>query len=127
MNAPQSYGIKATLKLLEETRNDAAIAVLAHGLVVADPKIREASVRALLTRRTESAIKAIVQHWHLLEPSDKKLLDNHWQLFVPNTLAMLKSPDTRDNRNAIQTVSDLNLVEGFYDLIQISVNDTHLL
>jgi hypothetical protein len=127
MNAPQSYGIKATLKLLEETRNDAAIAVLAHGLVVADPKIREASVRALITRRTESAIKAIVQHWHLLEPSDKKLLDNHWQLFVPNTLAMLKSPDTRDNRNAIQTVSDLNLVEGFYDLIQISVNDTHLL
>lgn len=127
MNAPQSYGIKATLKLLEETRNDAAIAVLAHGLAVNDPKIREASVRALLARRTDSAIKAIVQHWHILEPSDKKLLDNHWQLFVPNTLVMLKSQDTRDNRNAIQTVADLNLVEGFYDLIQISVNDTHLL
>jgi hypothetical protein len=127
MNAPQSYGIKATLKLLEETRNDAAIAVLAHGLAVSDPKIREASVRALLARRTDSAIKAIVQHWHTLDAGDKKLLDNHWQLFVPNTLAMLKSQDTRENRNAIQTVADLNLVEGFFELIQISINDTHLL
>lgn len=127
MNAPQSYGIKATLKLLEETRNDAAIAVLAHGLAVNDPKVREASVRALLARRTDSAIKAIVHNWQVLGDADKKLLYNHWQLFVPNTLAMLKSQDTRDNRNAIQTVSDLNLVEGFHDLIQISVNDTHLL
>lgn len=127
MNAPQSYGIKATLKLLEETRNDAAVAVLAHGLAVNDPKVREASVRALLARRTDSAIKAIVHNWQVLGDADKKLLYNHWQLFVPNTLAMLKSQDTRDNRNAIQTVSDLNLVEGFHDLIQISVNDTHLL
>ena len=127
MNDPQSYGIKATLKLLEETRNDAAISVLAHGLAVADTRVRESSVRALLNRRNETAIKAIVQHWHMLQESDKKLLDGHWQLFVPNTLALLRSSDTRDNRNAIQTVSDLNLVDGFHDLITISINDTHLL
>lgn len=127
MNAPKSYGIKATLKLLEETRNDAAVTLLAHGLAVADPKVRESSVRSLIARRSDASIKAIVQHWHVLRDSDKKLLDNHWQLFVPNTLAMLKSEDSRENRNAIQTVADLNLVEGFHDLISISVDDTHLL
>jgi hypothetical protein len=75
MNAPQSYGIKATLKLLEETRNDAAIAVLAHGLAVSDPKIREASVRSVAPRRTDSAIKAIVQTSGThLDTNDKKLL-----------------------------------------------------
>jgi len=127
MTFPPSYGIKATLQLLEETRNDASVAVLAHGLTVSTPKIRESSVRALLARRTDTAIKAIVQHWHILEDSDKKLLDNHWQLFVPNALSMLKSEDTRDTRNAIQAVADLNLVEGFHDLIGISVDDTHLM
>jgi len=127
MQHPQTYGIQATLQLLEITRNDAAVAVLAHGLAVEDALVRESSVRALMNRRSETSLKALVQNWHLLQETDKQLLDKNWPLFVPNVLELLKSEDSRDNRNAIQAVSDLNLVDGFPELITLSTNDTHLL
>jgi hypothetical protein len=127
MSSTPSYGIKATLKLLEETRNEAAISVLAHGLAVADPTIRESSVRSLLSRRSETALKAIVQRWHLLHEQDKKLLESRWQIFSWPVLSLLKSDNNMDRKNAIQAIVDLSLATGLEPLIRLAIDDTNLL
>ncbi|MEY4567534.1 MAG: hypothetical protein RLY14_2504 [Planctomycetota bacterium] len=127
MSSTPSYGIKATLKLLEETRNEAAISLLAHGLAVADPTIRESSVRSLLSRRSETALKAIVQRWHLLHEKDKTLLESRWQIFSWPVLSLLKSDNNMDRKNAIQAIVDLSLATGLEPLIRLAIDDTNLL
>lgn len=62
-----STGFSATIRLLSETKNEAAVAVLVAGLDAPRREIREACLAAILSRRSPAAHLEVLRRLHTLD------------------------------------------------------------
>ena len=72
-----STGFETTIRLLSETKNEAAIGALVAGLASGQPMIREASLAAILSRRSTAGHREVLRRLHVLDESSKKMVRRH--------------------------------------------------
>ena len=69
-----SEGLATTLRLLEKTDNEAALAVLRPALDAPNPVIREGALRAILRRRNPTGVPEILRRLDRLSDHDQAIL-----------------------------------------------------
>ena len=70
-------GLETTLRLLTQTKNEAAAAVLIPALDSAQVAIQEGALRALLERHSEAGSHEIVRRLHLINERWEAIIDEH--------------------------------------------------
>jgi HEAT repeat protein len=72
-----SEGLKTTLNVLAETRNEAAVQVLVPALDSPHAGIREASFRTILGRRSPSGHREVIARLHRLDDQTRSVVGDH--------------------------------------------------
>lgn len=70
-------GLDITLRLLAQTKNEAAAAVLIPALDSAHAEIQEGALRALLDRHSDAGSREIVRRLHLIDASWEAIISEH--------------------------------------------------
>ena len=70
-------GLQATLSVLTETANEAAVPVLIAALDATDRRIQEGALRAILSRRRGAGPRELVKRWGSLSARWKKQIAEH--------------------------------------------------
>ncbi len=116
-----------TWAVLQHSRNLAAITTLTTALSSANAELRQLTLKVLLERDDESALRAIVMNWESYNEADLELLRSKGSLFVDITKSLLSSGSLSEKRMALSAVSDLDLNDSIEVVLEIVVNPTHAL
>ena len=106
-------GLQTTLKVLGETANDAAVAVLLSALEVRDHQIQEAALRTLTLRRSLAAELEVLRRWDQLSDRWKSIVVQRSGWLTPAIRKSVLANDAAVYRNAC----DAAVATREYDLI----------
>ncbi len=116
-----------TWNVLQDTRNEAAVAVLTSGLAVCDAHVRHLSLELLLARPESSAKKAILMHWENLSEEDLGLVQAHSQQFQTVAKDTLANGSLAEKRAVLPAIANLNLTESLAEIVKIVTDSRHAL
>ena len=116
-----------TWEILQKTRNEAAVAVLASGLLADNLQVRHTSLNTLLARPESSARKTLLMHWEKFNEDDFVLLQRSARQFETIAKAMLISGPLQEKRIALQAIMRLELTESLAAVLDIVIDSHHAL
>lgn len=112
-----SSPLQITFDLLATVRNDAAADVLALGLESQDLNVRNGATRALLTRRSEPANRAVIAGFHRLDEADIEVLLEYRDQTSRAVRDCLLSADRQESQNACTAIVRLRTYDAMPLLI----------
>jgi HEAT repeat protein len=106
-------GLDITFQILSKTKNEAALPWLITAFDADVGEFRTWALRALLARRSSEGHRELVRRWHLLDESQRRIVDEHPTRMSGAVRDGILSAEVELNRNACNMVVRLR----DYDLI----------
>ncbi len=116
-----------TWDVLQNSRNQAAIATLASGLKSEVPELRHLCLKSLLAKAEDAARYAIILNWENYDETDRRLLRTRPARFAETAKLLLTTGTLAERRMALAAVSDLDLNDSIDVVLKIAVDRTNAL
>lgn len=101
-----------TWKILEKSRNQAAISVLGSGLNSTIGMVRHRCLQSLMARHDEAGYRMVLLNWEHYDAQDRAILLAHANRFVAPARQVLQTGSIQEKKLVLAAVSDLDITDA---------------
>jgi hypothetical protein len=121
----QSIPRTTTWETLQKSRNLAAVASLAGGLISLNAELRNACLRSLMIRKEQEARRAVIRNWRNYDEQDEEFLRTVSGQLVETVKDLLSVGSLTEKELALEACAALDLSECMEAILDLVIDRKH--